>query len=761
MKTSYLALTGLAFLLATTGCDVPNQRRDAGGLAEEQVVADALAPAIVRVEFSLKFDNGEPPYSGDRLFREERTSEVTGFLVTPTQVVTIDRVDYPRFIESVAVRQGDELVKARVASFAVDHQACFLELEKPFTHGKPLEFDAKKGPPYLSVSCGEWSGSWTTQVQRFSQMLLVTETGRKRSVAPVLALITDAKGTPVGLSMDGEFPPDDSWKGSPLAWATCSGEERDKLLGSLRQWSQAVVRTTLHFRSPSKETGPRRYTRGDDDGVTELDVPAVVMEGGRILVLATLRPKTTARLETITVHLGGNKIVAAKFEGTLRDYGALVAKLEQPLPAAALSEKAVFDYENVMLPAADIRLFGDNRTVYFCHRRIMSYTLGWHRQILPQVYGNTNSLFLFDTAGALVALPLAHREKVVFSDTASSTRPQMVFASYLHDVLDHLSANLDPANVPLTEQQEHRLAWLGAELQPLNAELARANKVSEMTSDGSTGALVAYVYPNSPAAKAGIEPGSILLRLRIEGQPRPLEVRVDSGDFSEREFPWEALDRVSEEAFDRIPTPWTSTETRLTRTLTDVGFGTKFTVEFVHEGRVMTKDMVVAESPTNYDAAPRFKATALGLTVRDMTYEVRRTLQKKDSDPGVVISKIESGSKASVSGLRPFELITNVNDKPVMNVKEFEAAVAAAKDEVRLSVRRMNNGRVVKIQLSDEQPKEAVESDEPPPAAKKPAVEKPAVEKPAVEKPTAEKPATGEAAKETPKAGSGNAGTGR
>ena len=53
------------------------------------------------------------------------------------------------------------------------------------------------------------------------------------------------------------------------------------------------------------------------------------------------------------------------------------------------------------------------------------------------------------------------------------------------------------------------------------------------------------------------------------------------------------------------------------------------------------------QGPPSYDSAPKYKQEALGLTVRDMTYEVRRYLQKKDDDPGVVISKIELGSKAS------------------------------------------------------------------------------------------------------------------
>ena len=98
---------------------------------------------------------------------------------------------------------------------------------------------------------------------------------------------------------------------------------------------------------------------------------------------------------------------------------------------------------------------------------------------------------------------------------------------------------------------------------------------------------MSYVYPDSPAAKAGVEPGWILLRLQIEGQPKPLEVQAE--ETAGMAFPWQRLDRVPEEEFDRIPTPWPSAESRMARTLTDLGFGKKFKAEFFHDGKVISR----------------------------------------------------------------------------------------------------------------------------------------------------------------------------
>jgi serine protease Do len=150
--------------------------------------------------------------------------------------------------------------------------------------------------------------------------------------------------------------------------------------------------------------------------------------------------------------------------------------------------------------------------------------------------------------------------------------------------------------------------------------------------------------------------------------------------------------------FDRIPTPWAPVENQFIRTLTDLGFDTKYQAEFFHDGKPVTKELTVVQGPAHYLSAPKIKNAPLGLTVRELTYEVRRYLQKQDNEPGVVIAKIEMGSKASVSGLKPYELITHINDSPVNTVADFER-LTKDQEEVRLSVKRMTRGRIVKIKV--------------------------------------------------------------
>ena len=70
-------------------------------------------------------------------------------------------------------------------------------------------------------------------------------------------------------------------------------------------------------------------------------------------------------------------------------------------------------------------------------------------------------------------------------------------------------------------------------------------------------------------------------------------------------------------------------------------------------------------------------------------------------DPGIIISKIEPGSKASVSGLKPYEIITSVNDDTISNVETFGKKIKGLAN-FRLNVKRMAESRVVKIKMDGE-----------------------------------------------------------
>jgi hypothetical protein len=670
--------------------------------AEQQLgVASALAPSLARVEYTLQYDKGETP--SEEMISQERPWEGEGFVLSPTKVLCDDFLVHPRFVKDISVRFGGQLVKAKVAAWGKTHSCALLELAEPLKDAKPLVFDASAKAPYLAATYARHNAEWTVEVSPLNLTACLTEKGRKFLSGPPNVIVTDKKGSPVGLLVDQELPGDDSWKGSPLDWPLVSAADMDKALADAQaKADHAVLRVSLSFRSPKKGVSAARMP-GDEDEGTERSVIGVLIEKQKMLIPALMGPKATARLEKITVHPVQGDAVAAKFDCSLADYGAFLITLDKPLEGpVTLSDADLSTYRESMFYTAEVYLQGENRVTYFNHNRLGTLRQGWRRQVYPEPAGHER-LYQFDDQGKLAIFPIAHRPKVAVQDR-SSGYPLATAGAYLKTLLDNvakktdLATLTDPQNVPLTEQEENRLAWLGVELQPLNRELARANKVADLTSDGATGAMVSYVYKDSPADKQGIKMGDILLRLHVEGQPKPMDVRLAPVPAIPWEEAWAGWDNLREASFDRLPTPWQSAENAVTRALTDIGFGKKFRAEFFRDGNVLSKDFEIVAAPEHYDSAPRFKSDTTGLTVRNITYEVARYFQKKPGDPGVIISTLTPGSKGSVAGLKPFEIITHVNDKPVSNVKDFEDLIKG-QTTLRLSVLRRTQGRTVTIEL--------------------------------------------------------------
>lgn len=681
-------------------------------------IAKALLPSLVQVEYQLQHDKGELPTQsgwGERcpncgnihgndledLIKNEQPLTSCGFLISPNQVVSEDTQIHPRFIKAIQVRQGDKLVPARIAGYPLQQNGVLLEIEQKLPDAKPLSFDAKKSGPFLAVQYQPLNGQWNISITPVSDKVTVPQHSSPFIALSIGSLVIDKGGNAVGISMKDEISIDDSWKGSPAnAWPALDADKMKAALGKLTETADAgLVRVRLNFRSPQAKTPASRYSYGSDDkegNETEKNVTGLVLADNHLLILADLKPKVTARLQRITVFGPDGKSVGAKFTSSLKDYGALVATTESPIgKALPLSSESILQSRNQLLLGAWIAIKGEKRVAHYSHSRIASFDFGWRNQIYPKTADTSDDLFLFNTKQELVALPISRREKAAKNTYSRNEQKELTAIQYLTKVVKNPEQHTDPANVPLTEEEENRLAWLGVELQPMTEELARVNQVSEYTRDGEVGAMVTYVYADSPAAKAGIEPGYILLRVRTAENPVPMEVELEENAFQEA-FPWDRLDEVQDRYFERIPAPWPSIENSFTRQLTDLGNGTAYTAEFFHDGKILEKNFTVVAGPMHYNSAPRFKADALGLTVRNLTYEVKRYLQRRDDEPGVVISKIEPGSKAAVSGIKPFEVITHINDQPVRSIDEFQSLVTQT-GELKIAIKRMAKGRIVKI----------------------------------------------------------------
>lgn len=724
----------LPALAATTALATPLIVADE---AEKQVdrkaIAQLVAPSFVIVEITVKQDRGESPSgrAGAAMFEqyisEERPLELPGFLVGATSVVARDPELPSRFVKSIRVRQGSNVVDASISAWFTEDGGFLLELGNALPGAKPLTFLGEKETPdgaVTSVRAQDAQGIWSLTVgspeDRFA--LEFQQAGQ----VPVQATQSDSvgvdrKGRVVGFAVSSRRSESSGAVNDPRKWPSIAKDKMAAMIAETAARADAsVLRTTLHFRSPRKVQGGsmRQMMEGGNEVATELETMSVLLTDGTLLVLADLANTTTSRLESIEVVDSGGTTHQAEFVGTLRDWGAFVAKPKGESATSlgagtALSTTDMATWRNRLLMASSVRIVGRARVSDPMHVRPGGFDVGWRGIRFPTGINEPASAYLFAPDGSLAAFPIAKREQPGERSRWARSFNMLTPASVIAEVVRGGAASYDPTNIPLSEEAESRTGWLGVLMQPLDPELARANQAAEVTRDGAFGGLVTFVYPDSPAAKSGIEPGMILLTITTPRRQKPIEISVEEMDIGwPGVFPWERLDELPEEYYDQVPAPWPPIEDSLNRTLTELGIGSQYDLEFVNAGKTEKKSLSVDISPPHFNNAPKFEAKEMGLTVRDLTLEIRQYLNLTAEDPGVIVSKLEPGQRASVAGVRPFEIIESVDDVPVKSAEEFGKLITG-KTDLRFTVKRAQKERVVKVSLTSGTGSEAGAASEP------------------------------------------------
>ena len=460
----------------------------------------------------------------------------------------------------------------------------------------------------------------------------------------------------------------------------------------------------VRLRGPRSGEAGRRADRfdpdedEDDSDPTERGAVGVVVSPGRVLVLDLLDARRTARIEAIDVFDAAGEPVSARFVSSYRDYGAILVEPARPLGGAlALDRRPVRDRQGDFLVDARVRIRGDRRDIDCAPCRLSLFTTDPRGDVLPVLRGSADDHFLFDGAGRLVAVPVERRVPGPPRERWRRDDAMLLPATRLAALVRAPQANAEPALVPLPPEEESCPAWLGVEVQGLDRDLAQANGVSHLTANGKSGVLVSYVYDDSPAREAGLEPGFVLLRLQVPGRPRPVDLvqreeRPDS--FSIRILGADAERRYQESRPGYLP--WPSAEHGVNRALSELGVGTPFVLEYAVAGQVRSASMRVSRAPPHHEVAPLLRSEEIGATVRDLTYEVRRHFRMERHAPGVIVSDVERGSRAAVAGLRRFDLVLRIDDRPVTDAAAFGRA-ASADGDLRLIVKDRVKDRVVRI----------------------------------------------------------------
>jgi serine protease Do len=211
--------------------------------------------------------------------------------------------------------------------------------------------------------------------------------------------------------------------------------------------------------------------------------------------------------------------------------------------------------------------------------------------------------------------------------------------------------NMAKEIAPQLQEKGHvTRGWLGVSIQGMTPEIAKSLGLKE-----KKGALVAQVVPGSPAEKAGIEQGDVI-------------VEFDGKDVSD--------------------------STDLPRIVASTPVGKSVTVKLSRDGKVTDRQVKLGEMEEKREVAKADPSSqkSLGIAVQNLTPEITKELGVKKNS-GVVVTRVEPGSPAADAGIRTGDVIQEVNRKPVKNVEDFAQKVEKVKDKdnVLLLIQRGQN----------------------------------------------------------------------
>ncbi len=717
LTTALLATISLGYGLSATNVLAEEGHSDKKVTKSITVIGKDLLknvrPSLVKVQYFVKYDKGVAPqtkgylcgncnrihssYASDNI-KDDRPVESPGYLIGDNKVISADMLIHPRFIKEIKIKHGNEVVTAKVSHYYITQNAVELTLEKPLSGASPLQFmdKDKVSKKLFNVSYSEDNGFWNVNIAPFSRssLLYLYENDTMFYRCRGNSMVIDKNSNVLAFTTYPVVAIDDSWKVSPFKWQQYNTDEMAKLLDTIKNnVEQGIFTVKLIFRSP--KTKRNSYEYSDKEGVnTKLFTQGILLENNQLIVLAQLNAAETARLEGIEIIPKKGKVFNAKFTATLKDLGALVATVttkDIPFKGIKLADKQTPIM--TLLPTATLKVIGEKITPYYQHNRVTGFSNGWKNQKVPSVSLNEDGLFIFNKSGQLLAFPLSRRQ-VQSSRYNYDSNKELFQSIYFKEIIEKLKNNTDKSNIPLSAEDENRIGFFGTELQPLSEDLADLHKIAEITEEGRYGALVSYVYKGSTADKLGIEAGDILINVKAADTDLPVKISAKGSRPSA--FPWKELDKLPEMYYDRIPTPWQSLNNSLNGLLTKFGLGKEIIINVLKNGKRENLKFKVKQAPTRYDSAKKYTSKDLGCTVRNITFELRRYFQMKDSDAGVIMSKIIPGSKISTSGIKPYEIITHINDEEVKNVDDFKRLTTKASD-LRFSVKRMAQKRIVKI----------------------------------------------------------------
>lgn len=198
--------------------------------------------------------------------------------------------------------------------------------------------------------------------------------------------------------------------------------------------------------------------------------------------------------------------------------------------------------------------------------------------------------------------------------------------------------------------------WLGVMIQNVNQDLAH-----QFGLDKPIGALVGEVTPDSPAEKAGIKAGDIIIQ------------------FGHKEI---------------------TQMNMLPAIVAQTAVGEKVKVTLFRDGKKKKVKVTIGKlKEDDLSTEAEEENSLLGLSVQELTPELAKSLKLKE-EKGVIVSNVEQGSAASIAGLRRGDLILEANRQEISNMGDYSKAMEKIKDErsILFLVKRNSHTKFVVVE---------------------------------------------------------------
>jgi len=222
----------------------------------------------------------------------------------------------------------------------------------------------------------------------------------------------------------------------------------------------------------------------------------------------------------------------------------------------------------------------------------------------------------------------------------------------------------------LKERGYVRRGWLGVAIQGITPEIAKS---LGLNSEEPSGALVASVTPNSPAARAGLRRGDVI----IGANGHPVKTMHDVPRLVAAMQPDQELN---------LSIRRDGTETKLSITV----------------GEMPQDEQQLTSTATLPADNQQDKATSLGLEMAPIDTELRREFRIPRSVEGVVVTQIASDSPAKTLGIQPGDVIESVDQQPVQTPLEAAERLkqAATHGNILLLVNRNGTSQFVAMSIA-------------------------------------------------------------